>query len=394
MNFYKYKYLSFFTLCLTSIILFSFSPFLAQKSVLTNICGKIGYLIFLGSLGVYFFSTSFCKKKFIRICLFLSILFLYIVLGVKSSGTNAVVSYFVNFGLPLFIVLFLYADTKRYILFSSYEKSIFFFILYFCAFLNCIYSIYLVHTFNGDLSSLYIANGKYSDFNYIRNGKLRAFGFLNSAVTFSNYISIILITVIFRIKVKKNFLLRLFFISIMFYSLYLSGSRTPLLSLFATLLILFLFRNKNKKFIPIISVLFIILILIFVSIKAEDLSALGRIRQYLRGIDLFVHNPIGHGFGYASFPDGQELFDCSILTIPVNFGLLGLLILLILYSKTIKSNERNSNGTIRNALLINTFISSGFVNVVNLGLLTMVIFIYYFKARYNEENISYSTLQV
>ena len=394
MNFYKYKHLSFFTLCLTSIILFSFSPFLAQKSVLTNICGKIGYLIFLGSLVVYIFSTSFYKKKFIRICLFLSILFFFIILGVKSSGTNAVASYFINFGLPLFIVLFLYADTKQYILFSSYEKSIFFFILYFCAFLNCIYSIYLVHTFNGDLSSLYIANGKYSDFNYIRNGKLRAFGFLNSAVTFSNYISVILSTVLFRIKVKKNFLVRLFFISIMFYSLYLSGSRTPLVSLFATLLILFLFRKKNKKFIPIISVLFIVLILIFVSITAEDLSALGRIRQYLRGIDLFVHNPIGYGFGYASFPDGQELFDCSILTIPVNFGLFGLVLLLILYSKTIKSNERNCNGIIRNALLINTFISSGFVNVVNLGLLTMVIFIYYLKARYNEENISYSDLQM
>ena len=80
--------------------------------------------------------------------------------------------------------------------------------------LNCIYALYLTATFDGDFSKIYVAKADYVLYNYIRNNRLRAFGFLNSAVIFSNYVSLVFIINLLSIKKKKYFFARLFFLTL------------------------------------------------------------------------------------------------------------------------------------------------------------------------------------
>ena len=352
-----------------SILLFSFAPWLSLHSIITNIISKILYLFFFF---FFFLSISISRyskqklKKSIPVILFI---FIYSFIGLFRAGSDAFISSFVNFGIPLLILFYFYVVTDISI------NSKFVFILdleiVICVLLNCFFSIYLICTFDGDLTSLYIAKADYVGYNYIRNNRLRAFGFLNSAVIFSNYLSVFFIYLISNLKRKKFFLLRLIFLLFIFINIYISGSRTPIISLFISTMMIIFFRNKIK-YVPILSVLCIFFILLIVSFSGGlDLSALGRIKQYLDAFMLFIRQPLGYGFGYAGFPNGMVSFDCSILVILVNFGIIGLFILYKLYKKYFINNIKlNFGGCI---LVLNLFICSGFVNCIHLGILTLTV---------------------
>ena len=140
------------------------------------------------------------------------------------------------------------------------------------------------------------------------------------------------------------------------------------------------------EFLPIASIFAISVILVFLTFSGGmDLSALGRVKQYLNAYTLFLSNPFGYGFGYAGFPKGIVSFDCSILVILVNFGIFGIIILLFLY-KTILIKNKNNDYSLR-LLIINFFILSGFVNIIHLGILTLCILNYRIVKYLEETNV-------
>ena len=127
------------------------------------------------------------------------------------------------------------------------------------------------------------------------------------------------------------------------------------------------------------SILSIGLILVFVTFSSGlDLSALGRIKQYTDAAMLFLQNPIGYGVGYASFPEGVISFDCAILVIPVNFGVVGFIYLLYFIYKCVKNprSKKDKFGFVCDSLVLVLLLLSGFVNVIHLGFLTLLIITY------------------
>ena len=358
-----------FLLFFISIILFSFAPWLSLQSSITSFVLKVLYLIFFLSLLISFSVAKFSRKKISKTIPIIFFVIVYLLLGILYAGISAVLSTFVNFGIPLIIVLYFYTVSEM-----KLSKKMFFilnFEIVLCVLFNCFFSIYSITNFDGNFDVLYISKADYAEYNYLRNGRLRAFGFLNSAVIFSNYLSIFVIYTISYIKKKKYFIMRSILLVIMIFCLYLSGSRTPFFSVFVSFFLLFLFK-KRANLIPLLSTLAIGFILLLLTLaEGLDLSSLGRIKQYIEAFNLFFQRPFGWGWGYAGFPKGVVSFDCTILVLLVNFGILGGVILYILFKKFLLQNVYlNFFGCI---LIVNIFLLSGFVNCIHLGILTLII---------------------
>lgn len=357
----------------SSIILFSFAPFWALYSKITRLTSNIFYMLVGLSFFVYSVISVYKENKIKKCIIPFSLLLIFSILGISKAGITAFISYFTNFCIPICIIIVFYSSKKNPI-----GKQYYIFVFYVCVLINCLVGIYQVFSFKGDFSNYYIKDviGK-ATFNYIRNGKLRAFGLLQSAVIFSNYVGISLIMTLMNIKRKKIFFIRILLICIQVYALILSGCRTPFLALFFVL-VMFLLLNKLRKFYLFFSLLCIVFLLVFLTISSGmDLSALGRITQYTKSCSLILRNPFGYGIGYASFPSGIIQLDCAILTIPINFGIIGFIFLLILYSKILKRPAYKISDYVCDGLVMLVFILSGFANIIHLGVLTLVVIFYY-----------------
>ncbi len=375
---YNTRYINscFKSFCIVSILLFSFAPWLALESIFTQMISKLFYVLWFLGFSLLCVFGEFSKRKLKR-CIFPFILIaVFSILGITKAGLKPFASQFSNLIIPIIIVALFYSLTN--VRLTKKDLSILFFIFFACVFLNCIYAIYTVFSFNGDFDSLYISKADYAVYNYIRNGKLRAFGFLNSAVIFSNYLTIIVVYLFFFLKKRKFFVSRILFFALAVYSLLLSGCRTNLFAIFVALFLL-LFFNRYRKFVFFSSVLSIGLILVFVTLSSGlDLSALGRIKQYADAAMLFLKNPIGYGIGYAGFPVGIIGFDCAILVILVNFGIAGFIFFLHFIYKCVKNPrvKKDNFSFVCDSLVIILFLLAGFVNVIHLGFLTLLIITY------------------
>ena len=334
---YNAKYINFCfkSFCIISILLFSFAPWLALESVFTQMISKLLYVLWFINFSSICIFGEFSKQKLKR-CIFLFILIIvFSVFGITKIGVKPFASQFLNLIIPIIVAVLFYSLNNVHL--TKKDLSILVSILFVCVFLNCIYAIYTVFSFNGDFESLYISKADYAEYNYIRHNRLRAFGFFTSAVIFSNYLTIIVVYLFFFLKKRKLFISRILFFALAVYSLLLSGCRTNLFAIFVALFLL-LFFNIHRKFVFLSSILSIGLILVFVTFSSGlDLSALGRIKQYTAAAMLFLQNPIGYGVGYASFPEGVISFDCAILVIPVNFGVVGFIYLFHFIYKCVKN---------------------------------------------------------
>lgn len=380
---YQYVFINFFFF--VSMILFSFAPFLALKSDTSVLISTLLYGIFFICLfGVIIFA-SYKKVFFQKQIVFFIIFFIFLFLGLLHTNLTAVSSQLKNLLLPLLIFLLLYSI--RYNFNLKYKKILF--ILFICILANCVFSVITVYSFNGDFSHTYIYEViKGTEYNYLRAGKLRAFGFLQSAVILSNYLTIFLIPLIWRINIRKNWLVRFFFIILMLYTLYLTGSRTPFLSLFLSIFFIKFF-NKNRNLVFLFSIITITLLLLFVFVMANymDLSALGRIKQYAEAFNLISKNPIGYGIGYAGYPFGKISFDCSLLVLFVDFGILGIFFVVLFYKRAIKNIAVTKSEKIKDSLVINLFLLSGFVNTIHLGILVLTILLWFIEDKQNEKTL-------
>lgn len=374
----KYLYFASSLFFYSGTILFSFAPYLSLKSEFSRLLLYVLYGIFFDSFLLFCFSTKFYCSRIKKTILLFFWIFVYGCIGILKAGFSAFMSSTTNFVIPIAISSVLYVSniSEKVNLNSILNK--FLVILSICVLINCSYSIYTVMTNDGTLTNLYVyktVNG--NEYNYFRHGRLRAFGFLHNAVTFSNYLSICVILYFNRIKLKKHFFIRLFLLFIVLFSLYLTGSRTPILSsIFAIFLLRFFDKKRNS--LPFLSFLTIAFILIFLTLTGKgDLSALGRITQYVEAFFLFVRNPFGYGIGYAGYPEGIVSFDCAILVILVNFGILGFLYLINIYKRVLSKRVTDKRNFLSNGLIINLFILSGFANVMHLGFLSLTFMIYF-----------------
>lgn len=372
------KYINFSINCFLkiSIILFSFAPWLALQSDVARFFSKLLYGLWFVSFLLVLFFGEFSKHRLKGNIFVFVLIIIFSILGIFRAGTAAYFSQFLNLIVPICILIVFSCINNSLI--SKREMQKIFFLLFICCFFNCVYAVYLVKTFDGDFSKLYISRAKFQPYNYLRNGKLRAFGFLNSAVIFSNYLSLVLVCLFFTLKKKKYFVIRFLFFSFVLYSLFLSGSRTNIFALFVAFFLLLAF-NKHRFFCFLASIFSIILILLFVTLTSGlDLSALGRIKQYADAFMLFMRNPIGYGIGYASFPSGVISFDCAILVVLVNFGVIGFCYFLFCIYKAIKKIRINKDaaGFACDGIVLVLFLLSAFVNVIHLGFLSLTIIVY------------------
>ena len=372
------RYISFSINCFLkiSIILFSFAPWLALQSDVTRFFSKLLYGLWFVSFLLILFFGEFSKQKLKGNIFVFGLIIIFSILGILRTNIAAYFSQFLNLIVPICILIVFSCINNNLI--SKRDIQEVFLLLFICCFFNCVYAVYLVKIFDGDFSKLYISKAKFQTYNYLRNGKLRAFGFLNSAVIFSNYLSLVLVSLFFSLKKKKYFIIRLLFFILVLYSLLLSGSRTNIFALFVTFFLLHIF-NKHRFLCFLASIFSIVLILLFVTLTSSlDLSALGRIKQYADAIILFMKNPIGYGIGYASFPSGVISFDCAILVALVNFGLIGFCYLLFSIYKAIKKIRpcKDFSGLVCDAIVLVLFLLSAFVNVIHLGFLSLTIIVY------------------
>lgn len=376
-KFKNYSTLYFYYFALISIFTFSFVPFLSIYSAFTKLFSKILYLLFFILFFMLLVTSKYSSQKKKSVFLFLFFLVLYYFIGFKNADLKGVISQTVNLIFPLLVTFFLFFQKSISLNIKQKEKLIIFFL--FCAVVNCLYGMYLVFSFDGNLENLYVAKTEYKEFNLIRNGRLRCFGFLQNATLFSNYVVISLLIVFYNFMKRKYFIINFFLIPLFLFALYLSGSRIPII-----ILILVIIMNKivNKKLgIVFLSILFFCSV-IFALVMMRgffDLSALGRITQYVSAFSLFLSNILGYGIGYAGFPNCTIAFDCSILVIFVNFGILGFFYFFKYYYSLLLEKDKNikSNSYLLNSLVISVVLLSGFVNVIHLGYLMLVILIFY-----------------
>lgn len=155
----RYINFCFKTFCAVSILLFSFAPYLALESTLTQLISKFLYgLWFLTFVAICCFG-EFSKRK-LKKCLFLFLLILiFSVIGISSAGVAAFVSQFPNLIIPMIVAVLFYSISNLSL--KKKDLSVLFCIFFACSFLNCIFAIYTVFSFNGDFNTLYISKASH-----------------------------------------------------------------------------------------------------------------------------------------------------------------------------------------------------------------------------------------
>ena len=351
------------------VLLFSFSPYLSLKSAVTDNVLAFLYALFIIRLAISM-SKSKIKIAFLRrkLPIFL-VLSLFLIYGCINNPVVAWKDDFVSLIFPVFIAIYYVIDSHKLDK-SKIESVIKLYI--FCALANSIMGIFQTITFRGNFASLYV--GHYAEeapYNYYRHGHLRALGFQASPVTLSYYLVPALIILFCACGRKLFQRLRYILIAIIFLALILTGCRVPVLSLFLCLFCWKVIPQKRRllKFLPLI-VLSIMLILLNLFDASLDSSALGRFPQFQLAWELFVSHPLGYGMGYASYPFGVVSFDPSILTILINYGVIGITIWWKVYIHSISNEMITEEGKL---ITLNLFLVSLFSNVFSVGAMLITI---------------------
>ncbi|RCW30039.1 oligosaccharide repeat unit polymerase [Marinilabilia salmonicolor] len=203
------------------------------------------------------------------------------------------------------------------------------------------HSIIQFFFFAGDLSSLWFYDyfDKIKDgfidksyFNFIRDNKLRATSFYVSPLIFSMVQGLFFLLSFFNFLFKKKIAKVIYLLLSLFfgYGIYLSNTRIGIIMLFIGIfcgLLIYYFPKIKISFVilvPILGVLFTFLMLIFGVVG--DLSALGRLKQY---VDLYLlFTPLGYGLADLKVTTYYDSWYISILFL---FGIFALIYILVHY---------------------------------------------------------------
>lgn len=201
-------------------------------------------------------------------------------------------------------------------------------------FVNIAYSTYVQLGYRGDRQIFYFYNfvasvGKWADFNYFRNGIVRATGLFVSPVAFSNFMILptgyMLAHTITKPSWPKGFALLLLLIGIA-----QSQTRNPFLALFLASCILALWSYVRRFWVIILSHIVMTMgsfggLALLFKYNLLDPSAAGRVQQTNELFRVIWADWRGVGFGTFG-PQFAQATDLSIITVLLTFGfVLGLL---------------------------------------------------------------------
>lgn len=235
--------------------------------------------------------------------------------------------------------------------------------------LNGFYSLYIQFIFNNDHSIIYFYDlysqlDSYKEYNVVRNGMIRAFGFFGSNITYSTVLIIPLSFLFVSFWKYKNPLI-LYIFCIVLYYLWMTQTRNPFLAFFFSIFIyIFLFHRKNFiNKIWVFNILYflatITLIYFLANMNYLEPSSAGRAPQIDIVLSTLISSPFGMGLGYNNL----EKLDLSFGSIIIQFGLIGFILYYLFFyfiSKTmyieyhISKNHYERLIYATNFILINT----------------------------------------
>jgi len=201
-------------------------------------------------------------------------------------------------------------------------------------------SVYSYLVFDGDIEKIWVAKYftniekgvGFSESNYVRNEKLRSLGLFSSPLEYAlSMLMPIFILFYYAICAKKliNKIIIGILLSVYLLFAYVANVRTWLICFLLGIAVSFLvYRSLGRKklckkifFGAPLSVIFATFAFLCSGMTGE-LSALGRIDQYIEIPRLIFENLAGFGFGDVG-PKGSLSADSNILTLPLSLGILG-----------------------------------------------------------------------
>ena len=267
--------------------------------------------------------------------------------------------------------------------------------------LNIFYSIYIDLSFSGKYSDfyfyeLYNDKGMFESWNFIRDGAVRAFGFVGSKLTLSQMTFIPGAFMMMVFIYNKNVLNKTFALLIgliILYGLYITNTRNPLFSIMLSTVIYLLFRVlkvTRVKFLLSFLILYSLSIYVVGYLSDSgvgDESSQARIPMIIDFMSQLQHKMLGYGIGSTGIANltYKFFYESSAATVFMDLGLIGgalfwLGILRVAYISTLHadnsqdSNEKIVYHTISFSLTCLLFITN-FTNIFDFSLMWYSIII-------------------
>lgn len=347
------------------------------------------------SLWYYHYGVAQGRAKYL--IYFSIIFFVYLIVGLKSGYeiTNIILS-IKNIYFWLFVLIFCYSVKAK---FSAHQSVFLVSILFLSALMNVVYSIYIDLTYSGNpkdfyFYDLYNDKGLFVIYNFIRDGKVRAFGFVGSKLTLSQlYIIPVLLSSFLFLYFKNNKLkLSAFALACVFnYGLWITATRNPYLAMFfSSLVFLFfsVFAISRARFFVVSICLYafsIYLVLLLSDAGIGDESSKARIPMLLNFLEQLIDKPFGHGIGSTGIASGSYpfFFESSLATIFMDLGIIGGLfyfgIIISLSFEMIRSAKFIHRPILKSVLmaagfsLLSLFFLSNFTNIYDSSLFVFAI---------------------
>ena len=321
-----------------------------SSNYLALIVMMLGIFIFIESyVSIYFLDNDFYFFYVVEQLFKFSLIFFLFLFGLnykKDTKKNLSIFYTYIMILAIFTLIAVLSHIQpKYILYNlknlhfwlvlpfflSYFVKIknikiykyFFQTLVFMSIISFIYSIYIYTTYESfdDLYfyEYYTKLNMFGEWNFIRDGNVRMFGFASGNLTMSQMI-IPPLSYVFMLMIisrsKFNQLYGIVFFTILFIFLVLTTARNAVLSFVLACVFLYFFLKSRKKISSILLFFLLILFSIVIVLVANEtgygnLSSLQRITFLLQFIDVFLNNPFGYGIGSTgiSLPDYRFFFN-------------------------------------------------------------------------------------
>lgn len=348
-------------------------------------------------LSLWYYNYGVAQGRIRCLVYYLIILFVYIFVGLREGyeKENIILS-IKNIYFWLFVLILCYSANVK---FPSHLSVFLVVILFFSALMNVAYSIYVNLTYSGNPTDFYFYDlyndkGLFVIYNFIRDGKVRAFGFVGSKLTLSQLYIIPVLLSSFLVLYFKNIKLKLSAFAIacfLNYGLWITATRNPYLAMFfSSLVFLFfsMFALTRFRFFVVSMCLYgfsIYLVLLLSDAGIGDESSKARIPMLLNFLEQLIDKPFGHGIGSTGIASGSYpfFFESSLATIFMDLGVIGGLfyfgVIISLSFEMIRTAKSTHHPILKSVLmgagfsLLSLFFLSNFTNIYDSSLFVFAI---------------------
>jgi hypothetical protein len=325
--------------------------------------------IFLGSHLIIKGKIRISQENYLFFLVFMLSVYGVVVGIISSNGIFKVFLSWRSYALTIFLLM-LVSKANR---FQGVSYSLLRSFILCVGVIVVVIGIFQHNSFDGNLSTLWfyryfenIERGSIdsSYFNFIRDGTLRTTSVFVSPLIYSMVVGMVFLLAFFSVIFEKKRIIKLFylFLCLFFsYGLAIANARIGIVMLLVGIacgLVVLCFPRIKFPFlfiIPIAGILATIIMMVMGVIN--DLSALGRLRQYLEFFELF--NLIGYGFGdYRT----MTFYDSWYISVFLLFGVMsiGYIYLHYLLFKSLYLTLLHSKGSTSETIIKYSTLSFGF----------------------------------